>query len=74
MWSQDGHMQLGDQVMCVNGPILLDWSNSKPMPVLKSALTQIKPGINSPTNNVNNYIEYKISIQIWLAIILKNMM
>ena len=57
-------MQLGDQVMCVNGPILLDWSNSKPMPVLKSALTQIKPDINSTTNNVNNYIEYKISIQI----------
>ena len=40
-------MQPGDQVLCVNGHNLLDQSNSEAMAVLKSALAQIKPGINS---------------------------
>ena len=44
---QDGRVQPGDQVLCVNGHNLLGRSNSDAMSVLKKALGEINPGTNS---------------------------
>ena len=44
---QDGRVQPGDQVLCVNGQNLLGKSNSDAMAVLKNALADIKPGTSS---------------------------
>ena len=46
---QDGRVQPGDQVLCVNGHNLLGQSNSDAMVVLKKALAigEINPGSNS---------------------------
>ena len=44
---QDGRVQPGDQVLCVNGHNLLGKSNSDAMTVLKKALGEINPNSNS---------------------------
>ena len=44
--AQDGRVQPGDQVLCVNGQNLLGKSNSDAMVVLKKALAEIKPATN----------------------------
>ena len=45
--TQDGRVQPGDQVLCVNGQNLLGRSNSDAMAVLKKALAEIKPATNT---------------------------
>lgn len=57
MLSQDGRVQPGDQVLCVNGHNLLDKSNSEAMTVLKTALGEIKAGANSVQLVSHCYIE-----------------
>ena len=47
MKMQDGRLQPGDQVLCVNGHNLLGQSNSDAMTVLKKALGEINPGSKS---------------------------